>query len=193
MAEGHSQHPESDKVARPGSPDTRAADEDPAGEIEATGEKIEAVVRRIKELGREIGDTGGQSIARDGTRAEARGMSVDQAAREIERLREHRAFKGKNVSITRIVDATQKRSERVQRKLGELISLWEAAVPTLISERTKLVSLKGGVLHVAAESSAVSYELDRLLRGGLLVTLRGQYHGTLTRIKVRVGAVDSDK
>ena len=45
----------------------------------------------------------------------------------------------------------------------------------------------GGTYVAWAESSAVNYELDRLLREGLLGVIRMRFAGTLTRVKVSVG------
>lgn len=107
-----------------------------------------------------------------------------QAARQIERLRAARARRNKDLSIADLVAGTQKRAADVHRRLGELIELWHANVPEEIVAHTRLTAVRGGVLHVAVDSSAVAYELDRLLREGLLVTLRQQHRRTLTRVKV---------
>ena len=112
--------------------------------------------------------------------------AATQVAHEIERLREHRARPGRNLSIAAMIEATRKRSERARRQLGQLIELWHSFVPAEIADRTTLTALRGGVLHVTVDSSAVAYELDRLLREGLLAQLRSAYRGTLTRVKACV-------
>ena len=46
------------------------------------------------------------------------------------------------------------------------------------------------MLAVTVASSAVSYELDRLLRGGLEADIRGRFRGTLVRIRLSVGQLE---
>jgi predicted nucleic acid-binding Zn ribbon protein len=110
--------------------------------------------------------------------------AVVGAARAIEQLRRHRVRPGRDVSISSIVARTQREAARTQRQLGSVIALWQEMVPTEIATRTTLTAIRGGVLHVRADSAAVSYELDRRLREGLLAALRARHAGTLARVKV---------
>jgi hypothetical protein len=119
-----------------------------------------------------------------GTLGEASPQLPQRAAREIDRLRAARAWRTKDLAITDIVAAAQRQATEVYRRLGELIELWEAHVPEEIAAHTRLTAVRGGVLHVAVDSSAIAYELDRFLREGLLLTLRQQHRRTLTRVKV---------
>ncbi len=109
---------------------------------------------------------------------------VVEATREIERLRRHRGWRERDLSISGVVTDTLRSSTSLQRKLGALIELWQTRVPDHLVRRTRLSGLRGGVLHVSAESAAVAFELDRLLRQGLLSELRQAYRGTLSRVKV---------
>ena len=111
-------------------------------------------------------------------------------AHEISILQKLRSRSPKDLTINGLVEAIQDRAEQTQKKLGELIDLWGELVPPEIAERTSLLGIRGGVLQVAAESSAIVYELDRLLREGLLKDLRSRYHGTLMRVKVQVRAAN---
>ncbi len=113
-------------------------------------------------------------------------LAVEQAASHIEKLRGFRQWRGKDVSITALISAQQRQAASVHRRLGELIELWMEHVPPNIASRTTLTTMRGGVLHVTAESSAVRFEADRLLREGLLAELRRQYRGTLSTVKITV-------
>ena len=113
--------------------------------------------------------------------------SLEQATREIEKLRQHRAWKVRDQSIGPIVLSTQKQAARIQRKLGALIELWESLVPPDLAARTRITGLRGGVAYVVADSASVGYELDRRLREGLLLSLRSSYRSTLTRVRVTIG------
>lgn len=112
--------------------------------------------------------------------------SAEQAARAIERLREYRVRRKPDLSVTPMIEAIARRSTRAEKRLGQLVDLWEAGIPPEIAAHTRLKSLRGGVLHATADSAAVAYELDRLLREGLLATLRKSYNGPLSRVRVTV-------
>ena len=112
---------------------------------------------------------------------------MSDAAHEIRRLQSLRGRRDKDLSIAGIIDSVQEQAIRTNKRLGELIELWDELVPAPIAEATTLIGLRGGVLRVAADSSAVAYELDRHLREGLLAELRGRYRGTLARVKVQLG------
>jgi hypothetical protein len=71
--------------------------------------------------------------------------------------------------------------------LGPLVE--SLAVSRELAGRTRVTAIRGGVVHVAADSASTVYELDRLLRGGLEQEIRRRYQATLTRIKVTVGRV----
>lgn len=117
--------------------------------------------------------------------------STHQAAREIDRLRAARVRPARDLSIASLINATHKRAADVQRRLGELIEIWEALVPEELSSHTRLTALRGSVLHVAVDSSPIAFELDRLLREGLDVALRQRYRRTLTRVKVTLAQMKS--
>lgn len=108
-------------------------------------------------------------------------------ASEIRKLQELRSRRQRDCSISDTIESIQCEASRTQRKLGALIELWSDLVPDEIACATMLIRIRGGVLSVAADSSAVAFELDRCLREGLLTDLRKRYKGTLTRIKVQTG------
>jgi len=53
--------------------------------------------------------------------------------------------------------------------------------------------MRGGVARVTASSSATAFQLDRLLRGGLLKSLRAACATTLTRVEVRTGSINPEQ
>ena len=115
-------------------------------------------------------------------------MTVEFAAAEIERLRSIRAFRPKNDSIVAAVEQERTRADRVHRRLGELISLWQELAPPNVAASTSLAGLRAGILSVEADSAAIMYELDQALRGGMLASLRARYRGTLTRVRTQLSA-----
>lgn len=113
------------------------------------------------------------------------------AAGEIERLRRWRGARHPDPSIAPLIAATAREAARRQQRLGAFIELWEALVPARLAERTRVIALRGGVVHVAADSSSTAWELDRALRGGLEAQLRARYPATLTRVRVGVGGAEA--
>ena len=112
--------------------------------------------------------------------------AVVEAARAIENLRRHRAWAPRDISIGDLLRATQTNAERVRRRAGVMVDLWTTLLPPELASRTEIIALRGGVLHVRADSSAVAFEIDRRLRGGLLAAMRERSSSTLTRVRVTI-------
>jgi CheY-like chemotaxis protein len=110
---------------------------------------------------------------------------------EIERLRRLRQRPQRDLSIHALIESAAENARKTQKRLGAIIDLWEELMPTDMAARTRIQSLRGGTLHVAVDSSATSYELDRLLREGLEAELRSRYRGTLIRVRLRVSPNDA--
>ena len=112
--------------------------------------------------------------------------AIAGTAARIAHLRTVRKRPAYDASIHRLVLSTQQRAADVHRRLGAMIELWEAHIPADLAAKTALTSLRGGVLHVTVDSSPVAYELDRLLRGGMLIEMRRAFRGSLTRVKLHI-------
>ena len=108
----------------------------------------------------------------------------------IEQLRTRRARKAADFSIAGIVNASQIEAQRYHRRLGALTDLWHELVPTELAQHSKLTNFRGAVLNVTVDSASISYELDRLLRDGLLAQLRQRHRGTLFRVRLSVGTIE---
>jgi len=100
---------------------------------------------------------------------------MSTAAEKLQQLRQQRGRRERDVSIVGDIERTASEATRVHRKMGEFIELWQSLVPAAIAGQTTIVSLRGGIVHVQVDSSAAGFELDRLLRGGLLVQLRSRF------------------
>lgn len=107
---------------------------------------------------------------------------------QIEKLRNLRSRKGRDLSILEAIEGVQSNARQSHKRLGELIDLWIELLPEELVAGSSLRGIRGGLLQVEVESSAVLYEIDRRLREGLLQELRSRYHGTLVRVKLRMEA-----
>lgn len=112
---------------------------------------------------------------------------------QIEKLREWRNRPDRAVSIETEVARLQKQVERVSRRLGEFITAWMELVPPDLASQTRISGMRGGIVHVVVESSPVMYELDRLLRDGMEAELRRRIKGTLTRVKMSIGGLNTSR
>lgn len=113
-------------------------------------------------------------------------VTVSDAARQIEQLRDHRVRPEVDTSISSIISAAASKAQKTHKRLGRLIDLWEQLVPEKLASQTAITSLRAGTVHVAAADAATHYEIDRLLREGLEQQLRASYQGTLVRVRVKV-------
>ena len=73
------------------------------------------------------------------------------------------------------------------RQLHELAEIWDELVPDQIAEHTALESLNQGVLTVMADTAAHRFQLESLLRGGLMRMLQQRLGSSLRRVKVIPG------
>jgi len=109
---------------------------------------------------------------------------MDDPIRQIEQLRRLRCRRRPDLAIDGVIAETRRRSEERQRRLGELISVWNAVVPHDLAQQATIDGLRRGVLHVSVGSSPASYALDRAMREGLLDELRSRFGATLLRVKI---------
>lgn len=110
------------------------------------------------------------------------------------RIEQLQAWRGRRIgdpSIAGTVLSLASETSRLQRLLGDITDLWLQLVPPEIVAHTALTALRGGVLHVTADSAAVSFQLDRALRAGLETELRRHYRGTLLRVRLRVQPLEN--
>lgn len=73
------------------------------------------------------------------------------------------------------------------KKLSELAILWDDVIPDKLRRHTALESFRGGVLTVTVDSASHRFELQTLLRGGILQTLQQRFGGALNRIRLTPG------
>jgi hypothetical protein len=109
--------------------------------------------------------------------------------RRLENLRRWRNRPERNVSLAGLAEQVHKNIVKPHQQLGALVEAWRELIPPGLLERTALVSLTRGVLTVHVADHASSYELDRLLRGGVEQRLRQASKASLRKVKCRVAAI----
>jgi len=93
-------------------------------------------------------------------------MDDASAIRRIERLRELRGLRGPAPSAAPLFLASRSALERKQRQIAGAAEAWEKVCPAELIDRTRIVSMRRGVLTIGAADAATRFELDRMLRSG---------------------------
>ena len=114
-------------------------------------------------------------------------MTIADCGHQLEQLQAWRRRPQRAHAIVDGIDSFDRRARQLQRRLGRFVEAWEASLPPRLHQRTCVQGVRGGVANVTVDSSAISFEIDRRLREGLLQDLRGTCGATLVRVRLRVG------
>lgn len=109
---------------------------------------------------------------------------------QLERLQQWRNRPLRARSIGDGVASIDRKARQLHRRVGEFVDAWHTLLPDELNEHTCVTGIRGGVVDVVVESSAISFEIDRRIREGLLDELRAACRGTIVRIKLRIGSLD---
>lgn len=115
-------------------------------------------------------------------------MAKDPVQEHLDRLRADRSLPTRDLSLGFLTKQFKKDVAKPFKQLGDLTELWMQLLPSHLVERTRLVGLSRGVLHVEVDNPAAHFEIDRLLRGGLQKQLIEGHKGPAFR-KVQVKVV----
>lgn len=102
----------------------------------------------------------------------------------MERMRPYRALRQRELSIGAEILSIERAMGRRQDALGDVIEVWNRIVPPALAGSVAIAGLARGTLTLAVAGSAASYEVGRLLRGGLERTLVAELPGRVRRVKV---------
>ena len=105
---------------------------------------------------------------------------------QLEQLRKWRARRDKDISIGATIEKLRRNLKKSNKQLTQLVEAWDELVPSHIHQNTNPISFRGGVLEVYADGSPTVYQLNRIIRAGLLRELQQRCSGTLNQIRVRV-------
>ena len=104
-----------------------------------------------------------------------------------------RQFRHRTVHLSQPLNLLMQHSlgKRVSQ-LGKLARIWDEVLPESISEHTALESFNGGVLRVLVDSATRRYQLQMLLRAGVLEDIRERFSaGPLNRVRLVPGQFDA--
>ncbi|MEZ6189732.1 MAG: DciA family protein [Phycisphaerales bacterium] len=114
-------------------------------------------------------------------------MAKDPYQSHLDGLRERRNRKDPDLSLSFLAGQFKREVQKPFEQLGKLTEIWGELVPPDLAAHTRLEGLSRGVLRVSVDSSGRLYELDRLLRGGVLDELITRHRGkALRRVDLKV-------
>lgn len=105
---------------------------------------------------------------------------------QLEQIRSWRARKDRDISINAPIQELRRNLKKSSKQLTQLIEAWDELVPPHIHRSANPVSFQAGVLEICADGSPTAYQLNRIIRAGLLRELQRRCSGTLKQIRVRV-------
>lgn len=73
------------------------------------------------------------------------------------------------------------------KKLSELAILWDEVIPEDLRKHTALEGFHRGVLTVMVDSASHRFQIQTLLRGGILTAIRERFRGGLNKIHLVPG------
>ena len=91
----------------------------------------------------------------------------------------------KDTSIDLTIQAMRNGLRKSSRQSTSVVEAWDVLVPSHIARQATIISMRNGVLEVVTDGSAIAYQLNRLVRSGLLRDLQLASKGTLRKIKIR--------
>ncbi|MEM9348341.1 MAG: DciA family protein [Planctomycetota bacterium] len=112
-------------------------------------------------------------------------MATDPVQDHLDRLRKDRGLPKRDLSLGFMAEQFKREVAKPYKQLGDLAELWAELLPDRLVQRSRLVGLSRGVLHVEVDNAAAHFEIDRLLRGGLQKQLIEGHKGPAFR-KVQV-------
>tara|TARA_B100001750_G_C15403217_1_gene543721 strand:- start:265 stop:660 length:396 start_codon:yes stop_codon:yes gene_type:complete len=109
---------------------------------------------------------------------------VSSPDRQLKNLRKWRGRKDRDISIASSIIELERNLKKSNRQLSQIADIWKSEVPCHIYENTHPISLQKGVLEIAVNGSSIAYQLQRLIRNGLLDSLQTKVTKPLRKIKV---------
>lgn len=114
-------------------------------------------------------------------------MEHDAAQDRLERARQGRSLPKRDLSLGFLAEQFKRDVAKPYKQLGDLAELWRELLPATLVEKSRLVGLRSGVLHVEVDNPAAHFEIDRLLRSGLQKQLiQGHKGAAFRKVSVKV-------
>ena len=92
-----------------------------------------------------------------------------------------------------VADMVERDVARPMKHLAALVAVWEELLPGELVGKSRLTSLRRGLLTVTVADSATLYAIDQHLRGGVTQALKRGSKTTLNKVKLVIGSLDAPR
>ena len=124
----------------------------------------------------------------DGTVGVSSGQATGAIA-SIERLRRHRVRRPHPTGLGKVVSAIRREATKQRKNRGGLSEVWDEIVPASLSSRTRIDSVRSGVVRLVIADPSTRYEVDAFLRGGGLQELRLRAGQPIRQVRCIIGSL----
>jgi predicted nucleic acid-binding Zn ribbon protein len=111
---------------------------------------------------------------------------MDDAAIKMEQLQKWRSRRKKDLSIDSVMHTFCGSLRKTNKQLLQIQEAWKECVPARLHHVAIPISLRSGILEVSVDGSPTAFQMNRLIRSGLLRKLQKTCCGTLKQIRVRI-------
>ncbi len=111
---------------------------------------------------------------------------MDDASTKIYQLRKWRSRKKRDLGIDSTMLSVCKSLKKTNKQLMQIQEAWNELIPSRLQATTIPTSLRSGVLEITVDGSPTAYQINRLVRSGLLRELQERSGRTLKQIRVRI-------
>lgn len=91
-------------------------------------------------------------------------MNPAAAKHQLDKLREWRKPYAKSLSLGPAIEKVASEARQADRGLSRVLEAWEAVAPEELATCCRPISLRAGMLEIACDSSAATYEVNRWLQ-----------------------------
>ena len=128
----------------------------------------------------------------DGTVGVPSGHATGAIA-SLERLRRHRVRRPHPTGLGHVVSAIRREATKQRNNHGGLSEVWDEIVPASLSSRTRVDSVRSGVVRLVIADPSTRYEVDAFLRGGGLQELRLRAGQPIRQVRCVIGSLETPR
>jgi hypothetical protein len=111
---------------------------------------------------------------------------MDDASIKMEQLQKWRSRRKIELSIDSTMNTFCRSLRKTNKQLQQIQIAWSEFVPKPLHDVAIPISLRAGILEISVDGSPTAFQMNRLIRSGLLHKLQQKCGGTLKQIRVRI-------
>ena len=111
---------------------------------------------------------------------------MDDEVIKIEQLQKWRSRRKKNLRVDLEMQSLCRSLKKTNKHLEQIRETWNDLLPKQLLQVEIPIAFRAGVLEISVDGSPTAYQLNRLIRSGLLRQLQKKCSGSLRQIKVNI-------